>query len=860
MDHQSSRGLQQFKNSVGIKFQLYNSLFTSLPFHRIEKTGILLSLLLNICEDGYSQKQSPTEIIEEFFVKHTSYTDQKEKLDLLFRFIQFVERQIVLFDALEDAAFKDVQDLGGIGSLKQLENEIIQYNKGDELTAKLKDFAVRLVLTAHPTQFYPGSVLGIINDLSKALAENNATLINMYLLQLGKTPFFKKIKPTPYDEAVNLIWYLENVFYPAAGRITTFLKKQFTEAINPANPIMFMGFWPGGDRDGNPFVTSETTLKVADALRGGILKCYYLEIRRIRRRLTFKVVETILGDLELELYNNVFIPGERTDLTKEMIVAKLLKAREALIYQTNGLFLDLIDGLINKVELFGLYFATIDVRQESTVHGNILNDIAASSDFLPKDYASFDADKKIATLTNISKPITGLTLKEPLFNDGLETIKAIKTIQKHNGELGCNRYIISQNNSALNVIEVYGLFLLCGWKKEELDVDIIPLFETVDDLQNAAEIMKTLYTDKVYGEHLKRRGNRQTIMLGFSDGTKDGGYLMANWGIYKAKEELTTISKQYNIDVVFFDGRGGPPARGGGKTHKFYSSMGKNISDKEIQLTIQGQTVSSNFGTIDSAQFNLEQLLNAGISNDLFNSREITLEKEEDTLLQHLANESFTKYNALKNHPYFADYLTQISPLKFYSETNIGSRPAKRSAAAKLSLKDLRAIPFVGAWSQLKQNVTGYYGVGAALEEMHKQGKFEKLKQLYKNSMFFKTLIDNCEMAMIKSYFPLTEHLAKDPKYGEIWGMIHDEYELTKKYVFLLSGKKELMSDYPIDQMSIAMRERIVLPLLTIQQFAIARIREIEDAGEATSPLKETYEKLIMRSSFGIINAGRNSA
>src|ERR1700744_840260 len=160
MDHQSSRGLQQFKNSVGIKFQLYNSLFTSLPFHRIEKTGILLSLLLNICEDGYSQQQSPTEIIEEFFVKHTSYTDQKEKLDLLFRFTQFVERQVVLFDALEDAAFKEVNDLTGFDNMKHLENEVIQNHKEEELTQKLKDFAIRLVLTAHPTQFYTDSVLG----------------------------------------------------------------------------------------------------------------------------------------------------------------------------------------------------------------------------------------------------------------------------------------------------------------------------------------------------------------------------------------------------------------------------------------------------------------------------------------------------------------------------------------------------------------------------------------------------------------------------------------------------------------------------------------------------------------------------
>ena len=168
MDHQSSRGLQQFKNYVGIKFQLYNSLFTSLPFHRIEKTGIMLSLLLNFCEEGYKKKLSPRQIIEEFFQKHTSYVQEREKLDLLFRFIQYVERQVVLVDALEDAAFREVNDINGVGTLKHLESEIIQGNLEDELKEKLKHFGIRLVLTAHPTQFYPGSVLGIINDLSKA--------------------------------------------------------------------------------------------------------------------------------------------------------------------------------------------------------------------------------------------------------------------------------------------------------------------------------------------------------------------------------------------------------------------------------------------------------------------------------------------------------------------------------------------------------------------------------------------------------------------------------------------------------------------------------------------------------------------
>jgi phosphoenolpyruvate carboxylase len=859
MDHQSSTGLQHFKNLVGIKFQLYNSLFTSLPFHRIEKTGILLSLLQNNCEEGYRKKQSPVEIIEEFFNKQTIYKQPQERLDLLFRFIQYIERQVVLFDALEDASFKEINDMGGVGTLKHLESEVLQNNKEEELSVKLKNFAVRLVLTAHPTQFYPGSVLGIINDLSKALMTNNAAQINMYLQQLGKTPFFKKQKPTPYDEALNLVWYLENIFYAATGRIMSFLTSQFPNAIDPNHPVITMGFWPGGDRDGNPFVTVGITLKVADALRGSIIKSYYLEIRRIKRRLTFEGVDTILADLETEMYNNIFIPGQRTALSKKYILDSLDKIKEILIYKHNGLFLYLIDNFINKVHVFGLHFASLDIRQESTVHNMVLEAIAKKSGYLPVNYASLSVEEKINILTNIDISLGEEIFDDPLVADTIATIKAIKTIQDFNGEAGCNRYIISQCSSALNVLEVYGLFLLCGWKKEALSLDIVPLFETVEDLRNAPDVMKLLYSNSVYAAHLAGRKKNQTIMLGFSDGTKDGGYLMANWGIYKAKENLSSVSKANKIEVLFFDGRGGPPSRGGGKTHKFYASMGKNISNKEIQLTVQGQTVSSSFGTVESAQFNIEQLLHAGITNELFNNRHVLLEDAEENLLQQLAEVSFEKYSSLKNHLCFTDYLSQVSPLKFYSETNIGSRPAKRSGGSKLSLKDLRAIPYVGAWSQLKQNVTGYFGVGTSLKELDQQGKFEALKVLYHKSLFFKTLLDNCEMSMKKSFFPLTEYLSTDTKYSEIWNIIYDEFNLTRKYILKISGKKEMMSDYPVDLLSISMRERIVLPLLTIQQFAIMNIREIDD-NLINSPLKETYEKLIMRSSFGIINAGRNSA
>ena len=856
---QESTGLSAFKNLVGIKFQLYNSLFTSLPFHRIEKTGILLSLLLNNCEDGFKKKQSPIEIIDEFLQKHTQYTSENDKLDLLFRFVQYMERQVVLFDALEDAAFREVNDMNGPGTLKHLESEIIQHYKEEELAKKLEDFCIRLVLTAHPTQFYPGTVLGIINDLSKAIADNNVSQINVYLQQLGKTAFFKQIKPTPYDEAVSLIWYMENVFYQASGRIISNLKNNFRDSLSKDNPLIKMGFWPGGDRDGNPFVTVDTTLKVADALRGSIIKCYYLDVRRLKRRLTFKGVEQPLNELEKKLYNNIFIPGQKTDLTKDEILDTLTQIRDTLIYQHNSLFVYLVTNLINKVEVFGLHFASLDVRQDSSVHGKVLEDIAQNSSALPKNYKELGADDKVALLSNLSTVTETYTLSDSLFTDTIETMKAIKDIRQFNGNAGCDRYIISQCNSVQNVMEVYGLFKLSGWTKEELKIDIVPLFETIDDLKHAGDIMKALYTNETYRQHLHQKNNKQTIMLGFSDGTKDGGYLMANWSIYKAKEELTSISRQYGIDIVFFDGRGGPPARGGGKTHKFYASMGKNISNKEIQLTIQGQTVSSNFGIIDAAQFNIEQLINAGISNDLFSSRHITLEKKEEALLHELAEASFDAYTSLKNHPNFLNYLSQVSPLRFYAETNIGSRPAKRGGGTRISLKDLRAIPYVGAWSQLKQNVTGYYGVGSALKKLDEAGKFKEVKALYDNSLFFKTLMDNCEMAMKKCFFPLTEYLSKHPVHGELRNRIYEEHQLTMKYIFKLSGKLELMADYPVEQLSVQMRERIVMPLLTIQQYAISKVREAEE-NLIANPNKATYEKLVMRCSFGIINAGRNSA
>jgi phosphoenolpyruvate carboxylase len=844
--------LQQFQNNVGVKFQLFNSLFTSLPFNRIEKTGILLALFLNNCEEGYARQQSPGQIVEDFFDNLTSITSESEKLDLLFRFVQYAERQVVLFDALEDAAFQTVNDTQGTGTLKQLEANVLQNNKQSELSEKLRGFSVRLVLTAHPTQFYPGSVLGIINDLTGAIAANNLEEINTFLQQLGRTPFIKQQKPTPYDEAVSLIWYLENVFYEAIGNIVSDLNDFAGESFSPIR----MGFWSGGDRDGNPFVRVETTLKVAADLRKAILRSYYLDVRTLKRRLTFAGVDIVLSELEQKLYQSLFDSQKNDSISKREIHAALYEIQQKLLAEHDGLFVHLVNNLIYKVESFGLYFASLDIRQEASVHGQVLQNIAERGDSLPENYASLSDEQKIEVLLNVRKSVNAGEFEDSMVRDTIETVAAVKEIQRQNGAEGCERYIISQCQSALHAIEVYGLFLLAGWKAEELTVDIVPLFETIKDLKSAARVMKELYELDVYHKHLNRRNNTQTIMLGFSDGTKDGGYLMANWSIYKAKDELTRLSKEYGVDVIFFDGRGGPPARGGGKTHKFYSSMGADVSNKAIELTVQGQTVSSNFGTIDSAQYNIEQLLHAGLYNHLFVAKQNTFTQTEENLLQQLADESFRAYEELKNHPSFLDYLLHVSPLRFYSETNVGSRPAKRGSSEKLELKDLRAIPFVGAWSQIKQNVPGFFGVGAALQKIEVEGNLDQVKRLYEQNAFFKALMDNCEMAMQKSFFALTEFLSEHVVFKEIWQKIYDEYESTKRYLFLISGKSELMSDYPVEKQSIQMRERIMLPLTTIQQYALTKMRESKTLNEVD---RKTCEKLVMRCSFGIINAGRNS-
>ena len=842
--------LEKFRQVVETKFQIYNSLFMSLPYDKMTNIGMLLPFLYEESREGYNAGKSPEEIMEEFFKKHTDAVTEEQKHELLFKIIQYIERQVVLFDSIEDAAFSQLHSESDAGTVLQLNERAVQEHKYKNVQEKLEDFGIKVVFTAHPTQFYPNAVQRILHDLRTAILNDDINEIDLLLQQLGKTPFVNKERPTPLDEALSIIYYLRNVYYDAFGELYKKLKESFSaENFEIHQDVIQLGFWPGGDRDGNPFVTADVTLKVAEELRISVLKNYYNHLKNVRRRLSFRGVSEVLDKLSDELYSNIF-KNEKT-LSTRKIFAYLDEAQEILKTQHNNLFKNIIEDYRDRVKIFGTHFATLDIRQDSRIHQKVIDELV--NQYSGKSAENLNNSEKVAILIQENIQANPDDFQDEIIKETLKSVMNITQIQERNGERGMHRYIISNSDTVEDVMNVFALFKVCGYKDEDINVDIVPLFETMEGLDNAEKVMQDLYNDTVYQKHLSKRKNVQTIMLGFSDGTKDGGYLKANWEIYATKERLTKISEKNDVKVIFFDGRGGPPARGGGKTHQFYASQGNTIANNKIELTIQGQTITSVFGNKDQAKYNFEQLLTAGIENEVFKNQKKDISEEERILIQELAELSYQKYVDLKENPLFVPYLQEISTLQYYGKANIGSRPSKRGAGNEMKFEDLRAIPFVGSWSHLKQNVPGFFGFGTAIASLKEKGRIEEVKELFRNSDFFKTLVLNSMMAMNKSYFPLTNYMKNHAKFGDFWQILFNEYNLSKEMMFEITGFQTLMEEEPVGRKSVKIRENIVLPLLSIQQYALIKLQKEEGN-------RESLEKLVTRSLFGNINASRNSA
>ncbi len=847
---QYSERLEEFKKSVNNKFYVYNSLFLNLPYRNIENVGMLIPLLLHQCQKGLQSGKNPQQILEAFFQNYAEIGSEQDRIDFMFRIIQYVERQVVLYDSVEDAAFPKLHEYSESLSIKDYFQLVDKNKSWGQVSKKLSTFSARIVLTAHPTQFYTPSVLDIIADLRSLILEDKIDEIDVTLQQLGLTSLINAKKPTPLDEAKNIIYILRNVYYDAVGDLYAYIKENIRDNQFENHNIMKLGFWPGGDRDGNPFVTAEITKDVADELRINLMKCYYNDLKRLQQKLTFKDLQEHLNRLRNNLYIAMF--DTKRHIGYDDIIDPLLTIKDLLISKYHGLYLKNLEHLIDKVKIFKTHFATLDIRQDHSMHTRVIETVLKQNGFIKESLDELKESKLIDILIHQRLDLNEVDYEDEIVKDTILNISQLKSIQQKNGQEGCNRYIISNSEDIFSVLFVYALFRWCGWQADQITFDIVPLFETMKGMDTSEATMQALFDLPAYRTHMAQRDNKQTIMLGFSDGTKDGGYVKANWSIFKTKEKLSKVCKKNQIMAIFFDGRGGPPARGGGKTHRFYAAQTKEIANNEIQLTIQGQTITSTYGTKEQFMHNSEQLLTAGLSNNLF-GKENVISKESRQLMEDLSDLSFAKYDALKHHDKFMPYLENMSTLKYYNKANIGSRPGKRGNKSKLELSDLRAISFVGSWSQLKQNVPGYFGIGTAIKSLKDEGRLGDLKKLFKEVPLFRALMHNSMMSLSKCYFELTSYMEEDKEYGAFWKILHQEYLLSKKMLLLISGYDMLMENEAISRESIKIRENIVLPLLVIQQYALQKIGQ-------KSEHTENYEKIVTRSLYGNINASRNSA
>ena len=847
---QQVKRLAEFKKSVTNRYNIYNSLFLSLPYADMENVATLVPLLFEQCEKGLNAGKKPEEILENFFTSVAGIEDEKQRIDFMFRIIQYVERQVVLYDSVEDAAFPKLQKYTNSLGIKDYFELVDQNKNWDKISKKLSTFSARIVLTAHPTQFYTPAVLDIISELRRMIEDNRINDIDTTLQQLGLTSLVNSRKPTPLDEAKNIIHILRNTYYDAIGDLFLDIKRNIRDEKFDNYDIIKLGFWPGGDRDGNPYVTEDITKKVADELRLTLMKCYYNDIKALRKKLTFRGLSEPLELLSDKLYKAMF----QTEflVTYEEIIESLEQVKEILVADYHGLYLEDLNNMIDKVHIFKVHFATLDIRQDHSKHYLTVTEVLKKQGVIKDNLEELSQENLIDCLLHKDISVNATDFDEDIVVQTLTNISRLKEIQRRNGEAGCNRYIISNSEDIYSVLFVFGLFRWCGWKTEDITFDIVPLFETMKGMEAAEEVMQALFDIPMYKEHLARRKDVHTIMLGFSDGTKDGGYLKANWSILKTKETLSKVCKKNGIKAIFFDGRGGPPARGGGKTHRFYAAQTKDVANHEIQLTVQGQTITSTFGTKEQFKHNAEQLLTAGLSNNLF-GKEHKISGEQRRLIEKLSQLSFNKYDALKQHEKFIPYLEHRSTLKYYTKANIGSRPGKRGNKKQLTLSDLRAISFVGSWSQLKQNVPGYFGLGTAIAQLKEEGKMNDVKKLFKEVPFFRALMMNSMMSLAKTNFNLTSYMKEDKEFGDFWKILHQEFELSKKMLLQISGHKILMEDEAVSRESVKIREKIVLPLLVIQQNALFHITK-------DSEFKELYEKIVTRSLYGNINASRNSA
>ncbi|WP_083981973.1 phosphoenolpyruvate carboxylase [Streptococcus pneumoniae] len=764
------------------------------------------------------------------------------------------------------------------------------------------------VLTAHPTQVQRKSMLDLTNHIHSLLRKYRDVklgLINKdkwyndlrrYIEIIMQTDMIREKKLKVTNEITNAMEYYNSSFLKAVPHLTTEYKR-LAQAhglnLKQAKPIT-MGMWIGGDRDGNPFVTAETLKQSALTQCEVIMNYYDKKIYQLYREFSLSTsivnVSKQVREMarqskdnsiyrEKELYRRALfdiqskIQATKTYLIEDEEVGTryetandfykdLIAIRDSLLENKGE---SLISGdfveLLQAVEIFGFYLASIDMRQDSSVYEACVAELLKSAgihsryselseeekcDLLLKE---LEEDPRILSATHAEK--SELLAKE------LAIFKTARVLKDKLGDDVIHQTIISHATSLSDMLELAILLKEVGLvDTERARVQIVPLFETIEDLDHSEETMRKYLSLSLAKKWIDSRNNYQEIMLGYSDSNKDGGYLSSCWTLYKAQQQLTAIGDEFGVKVTFFHGRGGTVGRGGGPTYEAITSQPlKSIKDR-IRLTEQGEVIGNKYGNKDAAYYNLEMLVSAAINRMITQKKSDTnTPNRYEAVMDQVVDRSYDVYRDLVfGNEHFYDYFFESSPIKAISSFNIGSRPAARKTITEIG--GLRAIPWVFSWSQSRVMFPGWYGVGSSFKEFINKNpeNIAILRDMYQNWPFFQSLLSNVDMVLSKSNMNIAFEYAKlceDEQVKAIYETILNEWQVTKNVILAIEGHDELLADNPYLKASLDYR----MPYFNILNYIQLELIKRQRRGELSSD----QERLIHITINGIATGLRNS-
>ena len=742
-----------------------------------------------------------------------------------------------------------------------------------ELQEWLDNFSVRPVFTAHPTEAARRSVLSKMTTIAQLLEQPDSPTKSERLAEtidlLWQTDELRLGRPEPLDEAVNSIYYLDELLQDTVPEVLASfaneVKRLGVELSPNAKPLSF-GTWIGGDRDGNPNITAAVTKSAILLQNSHFTRAINRHLDELRQTLsistklagvTKELEKSLAEDLEklpeIEArYRRINVEepyrlkataiGHKLLLTQARHAAGLphfsgrdykntaellqdFEIMHASLLANNG---ELIaNGLLNRIyrtiSAFGLTHATMDIREHSGVHRNLLTQIYGQLNSNQISEALKSQDKKeIKNLDEVGKKCfdTFVTVNELIDRFGSEVIES---------------YIISMTKSAEDVliaalIARHAGLLSLDDKKSFAKIGFVPLLETVAELRAAGEILDTLLSDKNYRQIVSLRGDLQEVMLGYSDSNKDAGITTSQWEIHKAQRKLRDIAIKHGVKLRLFHGRGGSVGRGGGPTYDALIALPWGSIDGHIKMTEQGEVISDKYGLPALAKENLELTLAAALEATILNRKPRQAAGDLNSwneCMDLISDNAFTAYRKLVDDPDLPAYFYQSTPVEQLGNLFLGSRPSRRPDTAS-GLDSLRAIPWVFGWTQSRQIVPGWYGVGSGLKAAREAGKTELLQTLLKEWHFFKTFISNVEMTLAKTDLEIAERYVKslvDPSLYRIFDQIKSEFELTVKELLLMTGESEILGNQPILARTLQVRDTYLAPIQLLQVSLLAKVR-----------------------------------